>query len=72
MADSVKKKSPEKTTVKTDNPEVLECGIIMPISSTADCTESHWKSVLKAIEKAIAKAGFEPKVVWEDSDRDLI
>ncbi|TCP93743.1 hypothetical protein C8J42_101194 [Sphingomonas sp. PP-CE-1A-559] len=52
------------------------CGIIMPISampSEPDAyTAEHWSRVRKILERAIARAGFKPQLVWENTDADII
>jgi len=60
-------------------PEQLEpinkqpiCGIIMPISGTDRCDESHWATVRTCIERAIIKAEFTPQAVWENSQFEMI
>lgn len=39
------------------------CGIIMPLSSIAECTASHWQDVRLILEDSIASAGYVPRVV---------
>lgn len=41
----------------------LKCGVVMPISSTGDYTDSHWADVLTIINSAIADAGLEANMV---------
>jgi len=55
-----------------DTEKELICGIIMPISSTDRCDESHWITVRTLIERAIIKAGFKPQAVWENSQFEMI
>ncbi len=45
--------------------EVPTCGLIMPISATANHDEKHWAAVQKLLHRAIRKAGLEPANVWE-------
>lgn len=49
-----------------------KCGLIMPISATANQSEAHWKDVLKLLHRSVAAAGFEPVNVWESSSGDRI
>lgn len=48
------------------------CGIVMPISSIDNCTESHWKEVKGIISDAIEAAGFEARLVSEANDSGII
>jgi len=48
------------------------CGIIMPISGTANQPETHWTAVRTLIARAIEKAGFEAIPVWENSATDRV
>ncbi len=44
------------------------CGIVMPISSVDNCSESHWKDVLEIITEAINDAGFNGELVSRSDD----
>jgi hypothetical protein len=48
------------------------CGIIMPISTTANRSESHWADMQKILHRAISQAGFDVRNVWESSSTDRI
>ncbi len=48
------------------------CGIIIPISATANHSEAHWSSVRILISRAIEKAGFAAAPVWENSSADRV
>lgn len=58
-----------KTKKETANPK---CGIVMPISETDGCPESHWKDVLDIIQAAVTKTNFEANLVSEGSDVGVI
>ena len=55
-----------------DNKIPEKCGIIMPISSMDDYSESHWKDIKKILESAIQSAGFEARIVSESDDIGVI
>jgi len=48
------------------------CGIVMPISSMGDCSESHWSDVLDILNEAIEEAGFEGNLVSNADDVGII
>ena len=48
------------------------CGIVMPISSIDNCSESHWVDVKGIITCAIEKSGFEAQLVSEANDSGII
>lgn len=48
------------------------CGIIMPISATANHSAAHWADVRTLITRAIEKAGFKATPVWENSAIDRV
>lgn len=48
------------------------CGIVMPISSIDNCSETHWKEVKGIITDAVENAGFEAKLVSEANDSGII
>ncbi len=49
-----------------------ECGLIMPISSTKNYDESHWRDVQKLLHRGISAAGFIPVNVWTNEATDRI
>lgn len=51
--------------VSSSQAEVPTCGLIMPISATANHDEKHWAAVQKLLHRGIRKAGLEPANVWE-------
>jgi GcrA cell cycle regulator len=57
---------------KTKNAEPPTCGLIMPISPFQEYEASHWSEVRDVLERAIAKAEFSAKPVWEHSETDII
>lgn len=48
------------------------CGIIMPISSIDNCSETHWKEVKGIITDAVEAAGFDAQLVSEANDSGII
>src|SRR4051794_3026748 len=48
------------------------CGVIMPISATANLSEQHWQNLQTLLHRAIAAAGFSPRNVWESTSTDRI
>ena len=48
------------------------CGIIMPISSIDNCSETYWKEVKGIITDAVEAAGFEAQLVSEANDSGII
>jgi hypothetical protein len=48
------------------------CGVIMPISATANQAEAHWADVQTLLHRAIKDAGFIPVNVWENSAADRV
>lgn len=52
--------------------ERLVCGLIMPISATANYTEKHWESVNLLMHRCINAASFSPLNVWEKSSTDRV
>jgi len=48
------------------------CGIVMPISSIDNCSETHWKEVRGIITDAVESAGFEARLVSEANDSGII
>ena len=56
----------------TPSAEKPICGIVMPISSIDNCSETHWKEVKGIITDAIEAAGFKAKLVSESNDSGII
>lgn len=48
------------------------CGIVMPISASDGCSESHWADVLQIINESVAAAGFEANLVSNADDVGVI
>ena len=44
---------------------IKRCGLIMPISASANHSAEHWASVQSLLHRGIKKAGFTPANVWE-------
>lgn len=44
---------------------LVDCGLIMPISATANHDEKHWASVQTLLHRGIRSAGLNPANVWE-------
>lgn len=69
-------------TMKNETEKIKEksakkiCGIIMPITGCTykdtEYSATHWASMRKFLEDAIADAGFEPRVVWDDKSQSII
>ena len=51
---------------------VPACGIIMPISATANHTEQHWADVQKLLHRTLNSAGYKAENVWVDDLRDRV
>lgn len=64
----VQKKTQDSEKANT----VLECGIVMPISSIDNCTSEHWREVLEIIKDAVDIAGFKGRLVSESEDSGII
>ncbi len=62
----------EQPSGKAHASNAAECGIIMPISPTADHDASHWADVQELLHRAVRFAGLEPKNVWAGSTIDRI
>lgn len=54
-----------------DNTE-LTCGIVMPISSIDNCSESHWSDVLEILTETIEESGFRAQLVSFGDDIGVI
>ena len=61
----------ENAEVATDSVK-LTCGIVMPIASMGEYTESHWSDVYSIIKEAVAIAGYEARLVSESKDSTVI
>lgn len=49
------------------------CGIVMPIAAMGEAyPEEHWRRVRRIFQTAIERAGLQPKLVWENSEIDVI
>ena len=48
------------------------CGVVMPISTIEDCSESHWTDVLEIVTEAIEEAGFNARLVSNADDVGII
>jgi hypothetical protein len=59
-------------SVKELHQEAPSCGVIMPISETANHVEAHWQAVQTLLHRAINAAGFSPRNVWESTATDRI
>lgn len=55
-----------------EKPALEKCGIVMPISATDGCDESHWTDVLGILKDAIVDAGFEANLVSAANDVGVI
>ena len=64
----------DTNTSSTDSPPVttLKCGVVMPISSTDECDESHWNDVRAILYDAIEDAEFDPNLVSNADDVGII
>lgn len=51
---------------------VLTCGIVMPIASMNDYTESHWSDVYNILKEAVSLSGYEARLVSESKDSTVI
>lgn len=43
--------------------DLIQCGVVMPISAIGDCSESHWSEILTIIADSVLPAGFEATLV---------
>jgi hypothetical protein len=48
------------------------CGIVMPISEIDGCPAAHWVEVRDILEASIKQAGFEPRLVSDADEVDVI
>lgn len=78
-----RKSSPADTIRKTLNSathderieckqDELTCGIVMPLSSMADCPKEHWTEVYYIISEAISDAGFAGAMVSDAIETTII
>lgn len=51
---------------------IVNCGVVMPISATANKSQAQWATVQTLIHRAIVDAGFCPKNVWAHGVSDRI
>ncbi len=66
----IKDTKKEGTPITTDKKPT--CGIVMPISTIDNCSETHWKEVKGIITDAVEAAGFEARLVSEANDSGII
>lgn len=57
--------------VATDSVK-LTCGIVMPIASMGDYSESHWADVYSILKEAVNLSGYEARLVSESKDSTVI
>ena len=57
---------------KTESELEMTCGVVMPISETEGCSESHWKDVKRILFEAIKGTDFTPKLVNDSIDVGVI
>lgn len=60
-----------KVKSKNGNQKKL-CGLVMPISITDGCDESHWIDVKEILSESIKTAGFEAQIVSDADDVGVI
>ncbi|MDE6174951.1 MAG: hypothetical protein K2F88_05235, partial [Duncaniella sp.] len=65
-------KEQKQLTEGTKSEEKPVCGIIMPISATAECLASHWQEVKGILVEAIKDAGLTPNLVSDANDSGVI
>jgi hypothetical protein len=70
MADATEPTS--KSTKERIKPELPHCGVIMPISGTADYPASHWADMLQLIQEAAKDAKFTCEIVSATGRDDII
>lgn len=58
--------------IETAADDRTACGIMMPISDTANHPESHWSDVRTLLHRAVDEAGFRPINVWENTATDRV
>jgi hypothetical protein len=56
----------------SDTKTKMICGIVMPISPSDGCSESHWADVLQIINESVSAAGFEANLVSNADDVGVI
>lgn len=61
------KKSP---AASNDSP--TPCGVVMPISTMGDCSESHWADVLAIVSDAVGSVGFSADLVSNADEVTII
>lgn len=57
---------------KPDVPSRPMCGLIMPIAAMGDYEEGHWSSVEQILSEAIGEAGFDAKLVSQETASGVI
>lgn len=57
---------------KSDANDPITCGVIMPISSIGECTESHWADVLSIITESVETVGFRADLVSNSDEVTMI
>jgi hypothetical protein len=50
----------------------VKCGIVMPISATSDCSETHWSDVMTILVDSLESAGFEANLVSNADEVTII
>ena len=66
--------SPDQA-VKSEKPQELQCGIVMPISAIDGCTAEHWLDVLAIFKEAITSISapiFKPNLVSYGDESGII
>ena len=49
--------------IPPERPALISCGVVMPISASGDCNESHWAEVFAIISEALKPVGFHANMV---------
>jgi hypothetical protein len=62
----------KEAKVENDERRHVECGLIMPISQTAQHSEQHWADVQLLLHRGIEKAGMKPINVWAGDLKDRV
>ncbi len=64
-----------KADNKLDTPAVVanpKCGLIMPISAIAGCSEQHWSDVKSILTETLKESGYHAELVSEADDVGII
>ena len=72
MADNSTKRSESGHKGGEKSKDLPVCGLILPISETANHSEEHWTNIRTLLHRGIAAAGFDPQNVWENTSKDRI